>query len=219
MSSSFTDRPSPDDPRHEQGYTPTPPPPERGRHDDEDDGGRPRPKLGSLAQKARGKNLRQARVVLFLAGVLLIAMALIDIGTFHSQFQKAVDKEIQKQGGAGMVQIDRGVLKQAEDNAFAIACVIDGAFLFVGLVFFVLGALVYRFPVPVTIFGLVLFLLALGAGLAIVAIGGEPEDIARYVGSGWLLRLVVIIGLASSIKSAVAYEKERRREEDYAFDG
>jgi len=187
--------------------------PERGR--DEDEVPAARPKLGSLAQKARGQKLKQARVALFLAGALLILMAGIDLVSFRTQFQQAVDKEILKQGGPGIVQVDRAALQKVEDDAFTITCVIDGAFLFVAIVFFVLGAIVYRFPVPVTIIGLVLFLLTLGAGLVIVAIGGEPEDIAKYLVSGWLFRLLIIIGLASSIKSALAYENERRAETEF----
>jgi hypothetical protein len=217
MSSSYTDQPPPHDPRRREGYTPAPPAPEHAGEEFDVESVRSKPKLGSLAQKARGKKLKQARIVLFLAGVLLLASAVLDLSMFHSEFQKAVDKEILRNGGPAMAQIDRAALKQAEDNAFAIACLIDGAFFLAGILFFVLGALVYRFPVPVTIGGLVLFLSALGAGLVIVSIGGEPEDIARYVASGWLLRLVVIVGLASSIRSAFAYERERRAEEEYSF--
>lgn len=216
MTSSFTDQPSPRDPRPDERLTPTPPLPERSREEDNIDDITPKPRLGSLAQKARGKKLKQARIVLFLAGVLLIAMAAFDLVMFHSEFQKMVDREINKQGGPGLVQIDPAAFQQVKDNALAIVGAIDGAFILAGVVFFVLGALVYRFPVPVTIGGLVLFLFALGVGLAIVAIGGEPEDIARYIASGWLLRLLVIVGLASSIKSALAYEKERREEEEFS---
>ena len=45
MSSSYTDQPSPRDPRRNEGHTPTPPPLPEG--EDYDEGA---PKLGSLAQ-------------------------------------------------------------------------------------------------------------------------------------------------------------------------
>jgi hypothetical protein len=212
MDSSFTDQPSPQDFRPEEDYTATPP---RGREADEDrDAGLP--KLGSLAQKARSKKLRQARIIFFLVGAVTIVVNLIDIGLIRSNFQQAVQKEIQKQGGPGIVQLDRAALQKEEDNAFALGCAIDGAFIFAGVIFLVLGALVYRFPVPVTILGLVLYLSTFAAGLAIVALfNGEPEEIARYLGRGWLVRILIIVGLASSIKSALAYEKERRAETDF----
>ncbi len=217
MSSSFTDQPSPHDPRPGEAYTPTPPAPTpRGGADDGDAG---RPQLGSLAQKARGKQLRTARVIFFLVGALSIVVNIIDISLFHSNFQQAVEKEIQKQGGRGAVQIDRAMLQKAEDNAFLLVCAIDGAFILVGVLFLVFGVIVYRYPVPVTVTGLVLYLLCLVAGGVISAVSGGPEDFGKFLMSGILVRILIIVGLAKSIQAAVAYEQERRAAEDYGLSG
>jgi hypothetical protein len=209
MTSSFTDQPSPPDPPHEPGYTPTPPAPGR-RGDADDHRDADLPKLGSLAQKARGKQLKQARIIFFVVGVLTIVMNIVDISMIRSNFRKAVDKEIQKKGGPGVVQVDRAQLQKAEDDTFLLGCAIDGVFMLLGVVFLIFGALVYRFPVPVTVTGLVLYLLSLGAGLVIVAVGGEPEEIGRFVSSGLLIRILIIVALAKAIQSAIAYEQERR---------
>lgn len=219
MSSSFTNQPSPHDPRHEEGYTPTPPMPERGSRLEEDYVDTDRPKLGSLAQKARGNQLKQARIIFFLVGGLTIVMNIFDITQIRPNFQKAVEKEIQKQGGPGMVQIDRAILQTEEDNAFLLGSAIDGAFILTGVVFLILGALVYRFPVPATIVGLVLYLLTQGAGLLIVIAIGEPDFVKKYASSGLYFKIFIIIGLIASIKSALAYENERRAEEEYGLSG
>jgi hypothetical protein len=213
MSSSFTNQPSPHDPRSDEGYTPTPPSPERGH--DKDEVAAAAPKLGSLAQKARGQKLKQARIIFFIIGVLTILVNLFDIIQIRPNFQKAVEKEIQAKGGPGMVQVNHALLQKEEDNAFLLGCVIDGAFIFTGVIFLILGVIIYRFPVPATIIGLVLYLLTFGAGLLIMAVIGEPEAIGRYVSSGLIVRIFIIIALIASIKSALAYENERRTESEF----
>ncbi len=215
MSSSFSNDPAPNDPRHEDGYTPTPPTPksqpkiERG----EDEPGVPR--LGSLAQKARGNRLKQARVIFLFVGVATILINILDISQIRSQFQQAVEKQIQKQGGPGMVRIDRALLQKEEDNAFLIGSLIDGLFILSGFIFLLLGVLVYRFPVPATVIGLVLYIVAFVAGLTITIAFGEGETIARYATGGAIVRIAIVIGLISSIKSALVYESERRAEAEF----
>jgi hypothetical protein len=186
MSSSFTDQPSPHDPRHEQGYTPTPPPPQRGRDADEDenDVGRPRPKLGSLAQKARGKKLRQARGILFFIGGLTLIFQVIFL----------------------FVDLNENV-----EPLLAIA--FHGLFILVGALFIVFGALIYRFPVPITITSLVVYILVTLIDVALAAL----TDPARMT-AGIIWKFIFIAALISSIQSAVAYERERRAEEEYALE-
>lgn len=210
MTSSFTNQPSPHDPRSDKGYTPTPPPPERRRYEGDVEGSAP--KLGSLAQKARGQKLRQVRIIFFIIGVLTIVANLFDITQIRPNFQKAVQKEIQAKGGPGMVQVDRALLQKEEDNAFFLGCALDSVFIFTGVIFLLLGALIYRFPVPATVIGLVLYVVTFGVGLLIVVTLGEAEAIGLFVSRGLIFRICFIIALIASIKSAVAYENERRAE-------
>lgn len=207
MSSAFTDQPSPNDPRHEEGYTPTPPAPERGWEDDDDD----RPKLGSLAQKARGKQLKQVRVLLFVLGGLIIVVNLFSISTIRSNYRKAVDAEIQKRGGPAMVPIDRAAIQLEEDNTFLLGSSIRGAFVLLGVLFLLFGAILYRYPVPVTVLSLLLYLLGTVAGIAIVAIG-DPDQLGKQSAFAWLERIFFVVALASSIKLARTYERERQAE-------
>lgn len=183
MSSSFTDGPSPRDPRHEEGYTPTPRAPrgEETREDVEDT--RPRPKLGSLAQKARGGKLKQARLILFLIGGLSL---LANIAFLVADLNQNVNP--------------------------IIAVAVHGLFILVSVLFIVFGALIYLFPVPITITSLVLYILVSMLDLVLKAMTNPPQML-----SGMIWKIIFIVALASSIRAAVAYEKERHAEEEYRY--
>jgi hypothetical protein len=186
MSSSYTNQPPDRDPRHEEGYTPTPPPPDRGWEEDEVEEVRPKPKLGSLAQKARGDKLKQARgILLFIGGATIVLQIFFLIAA----------------------------LNQNVDAILAIA--IHGLFIFVGVLFIMLGLLVYRFPLPITILSLVLYIFVSLIDLGLAAMSGQPGA----MGSSLIWKIIFIVALASSIRSAAAYEKERREEQEYTYDG
>jgi hypothetical protein len=209
MSSSFTDQPPPD-PQGDAGYTSMPP--VRGRPTDAPrEEGAEMPRLGSLTQQARVNQLQRARIILFIVGALTIVWNVIDIATIRSTFQNAVEKEIQKRGGPGVVQIDRRVLQQEEDKVFMFGCAVDGALILVGILFLIFGAIIYHFPVPVTITSLILYVLVTVAGMVLLSLSDEPAP-AR---SGIIVKILIIIALAKSIQSALAYEKERRAQEEY----
>lgn len=213
MNSSFSDQPSPRKPLPEDAYTPTPPSPERECEADADRDA-DLPKLGSLAQKARSNKLRQARIILFLIGGF---SALVNGGLLlatPSLVKKEIAQEVAKQGG--LRQVDPVLVEKATNELLTINYATHGAFFCVSLLFLVLGFLVYRFPVPATILGLVLYLLALLAGAAVTAISDDAENVGKYLASGWLIRVIIIVALASSIKAAVAYENERRAESEFA---
>lgn len=213
MSSSFTNQPPPRDPRHEEGYTPTPPAPERGGADDAIEGVPPKPKLGSLAQKARGKKLKEARGILLAIGILAVLWNggfLLAIPHFVDE---AINKEIAKVGGFN--QVDQAAVQQVRSQLLMINYAITGLFFVMGVLFVIFGALVYRFPLAMTITSLVLYLLATLAMIAIAALGDDPG----VAGGGMVVRIIIIVLLAKSIQSAYAYEKERRAAEEYSLDG
>ncbi|HTU90563.1 MAG TPA: hypothetical protein VMF69_10850 [Gemmataceae bacterium] len=208
MSSSFTDQPSPHEPRHDAGFTPTPPP-GPGREEDDVDAVRLSPKLGSLAQKARGKQLKQARVILFVVGVLLILVNAADIVVSQSLIQEETRKQLQQQGGIGQVGVNQAQLQQQVDVAFLLVCAIDGGFVLTGGLFILFGIIIYRFPVLVTILSLVLYVLTWLIAI-LLALAIDPIAAASVAGGGIVLRIIVIVVLAKSIQSAFAYERERR---------
>jgi hypothetical protein len=72
----------------------------------------------------------------------------------------------------------------------------------IGIVFIVCGALVYTYPVPATITSLVLYV-----GAAAVYAVIDPSTLAR----GWIIKLLIVIGLFKAVQAALAYESERKQ--------
>jgi hypothetical protein len=222
--SSFSDRPPPPEPEGDDESTRRPA--RRRRREREDDEDEPRarrreyeddedePRLGKLAQQARSKELKQARGILIVVGVLTVLFNAIDFAMVRSAFQDAVQKEINKRGGPGMVVIDRAQLQREEDRVVLLGRAIDGGFIALGVVFIVLGVVVYRFPVPATVAGLVLYLAGTLITVALL-LALNPGALAA-MSIGFLIRIVFIVAFIKAVQAAIAYEKAQRREA--AFD-
>jgi hypothetical protein len=75
-----------------------------------------------------------------------------------------------------------------------------GVSLALGVVFIVLGILVRKYPVPITITALVLYV---GAGAIFGLI--DPKSLA----AGVVVKVIIILALVKSIQSALAYEREQ----------
>jgi hypothetical protein len=161
-----------------------------------------RGKLGSLAQAARIKKLNEARNILLFVGLLTIAFNAVFLALARDNVKKELENEIAKAGGRGNVQIDPVKLQEAEDHAVLIVTLVNGAAIVLGVLFVVFGLIVKRFPAPVTILSLVLYVGAI-LGFAMI----EPSTLA----GGLLIKIIVIVCLAKAIQAALAYEKEQRR--------
>lgn len=144
---------SPHDPRREPGYTATPPAavPNAEAADERDV---PLPKLGSLAQKARSKHLKQARTILFVIGILTILV------------------------NAGLIVVS--LANGGDETVVLVSCAIHGLFLCLGILFVIFGAIIYRFPVMVTITSLTLYVGAWGLE-AVIALLTDPLLLGRGV--------------------------------------
>ena len=147
--------------------------------------------LGSLAQSARSKQLKTARVTIFVIGVLTI---LANLGVAMLSDSR-IDEEAKKLQGQGMI-VDQKAIEAAKRET-QLTC---AGFAAVGVVFIVMGFFVNAYPVPITISALVLYL----AGNAISAVM-DPTTIAQ----GIIIKIIIIAGLVRSIKAALEYERER----------
>jgi hypothetical protein len=160
--------------------------------------------LGSLAQAARSKQLRQARGLLIGIGVLTIIVNAIAIGMVRDQAKKAIDAKIaeeRKNVPAGMeLQIDPVKVKELEDQVVRVSQLIGGALIALGVLYIIFGIVINRYPVPVTIISLVLFV-GVNAVFAVI----EPKVLVQ----GVIWKILIIVVLVKAIQSAVAYEKER----------
>jgi hypothetical protein len=158
--------------------------------------------LGSLSQSARLKSLNVARVILILIGVVLAILAGVDMSTMRDQVKELLNNQVQDLRGKGMV-VDPVKLQEIEDRAVQVGWLIDSGFLAVAALFVVFGVIVKKYPVPITIAGLAVFL----AILATVAFL-NPQSLLSL----WLWKLLAIVGLVKAVQSARAYEQERRAE-------
>jgi hypothetical protein len=197
MSSSFSDQPPPHDPAREEAYTSEPRP--RRTPDEPDEPGPPR--LGSLAQKARSKQLNQARGILIAIGVLTIVVNGIQVALIRSEVQKEYDKQIAAAGGIGRVGLTPAQVQDMVDRDVSLNYVFLGIFLGLGVLFVIFGIIIHSFPVPVTILSLVLYLLG-----AVVSAFIDPKTLA----AGLVIKIIIVVGLVKAIQAALAYEREKR---------
>ncbi len=85
------------------------------------------------------------------------------------------------------------------ENIVRLQQLVTGGAAAIGVVFIVLGALVYKFPVPCTVAGLVLYILS-----ALVFAVLDPTSIVR----GVIIKVIIVVGLFKSMQSAFAYQAE-----------
>jgi hypothetical protein len=146
--------------------------------------------LSSLAQAARQKQLRSARNTLIAIGVLTV-LAQIALSWYY---QTTIDNQLRKVG------VDPRNLPPEVQHALLIDYATQGLILLLGVVFILLGLFVNRYPVPCTVTGLVLYILAwLGSGIF------NPASLA----AGLIIKIVIIAFLFRAVQAAFAYERER----------
>ena len=154
-------------------------------------GGSTTPQLGSLAQSAREKSLRNClRTYSIVIGLIT---AVVNAFMVY-RMPEEVHQEVAKLQAKGQL-IDR----QAVEAAVRAGQVMAGAFVLLGIVFVVLGITVKSYPVPITITAFVLYV-----GAAVVMALLDPESLAR----GFIIKIIVVIALSKSIQAAVAYQRE-----------
>jgi hypothetical protein len=154
--------------------------------------------LGSLAQSARQKQLNTARGILLAIGILTIVVNVAFYFMIESQVNEGINAEIRKLP-PGMVA-DPVKLAELRTNAIRIAQLIQGAVIALGVLFVVFGLIVKKYPVPITITSLVLYI-----GAAAVLGLLDPATLVQ----GIVFKIIIIVGLAKSIQSALAYEREK----------
>jgi hypothetical protein len=162
----------------------------------------PKPEgLGSLARSARGKQLKQARTILFVVGVMQIIGSIIFISLAPGQIKQALDAEITKAGGPG--RVDPAAVQQVEANALRITQIVNGGFLLMGVLFIVFGFILPMYPVPVAVTSLVVFL-----GAQVIVALFNPASLAQ----GIIIKAIFVVALAKAVQAALADQRERRAE-------
>jgi hypothetical protein len=147
--------------------------------------------LGSLAQAARGKEIKQAQWILIIIGLMLIgyySYALYNI-------PREVDQVIQQ------ANFDPAQIDESRQFITWFCYAIYGGLVLLGVLFFVFGLIIKSYPVPITITSLILYILyTIGVGLL------DPTTIFK----GLLIKFIFIVGLFKAVKAARAYESETK---------
>lgn len=155
--------------------------------------------LGSLAQAARGTHLKSARGILIAVGILTLVVN-IGLGIFAKNL---VDSEIKTelQGAAAQgMEIDQAALEEFRSSAIRSVWVAAGLWSLTGVVFIGLGIIVYKYPIPATVAGLVLYIGCFAVGAIL-----DPSSIAK----GIIIKIIIVAGLFKAMKAAIESEKEQ----------
>lgn len=150
------------------------------------------PKLGNLGQAARGNQLRLARGIMLFVGILSMLVNGFQFVTLQQQIDKEV-MEVRQQG----LEIDQNALAGVKSRAQ----LVFGVAFAIGLLFVLLAIMVYQFPVPCTLSATIVYIVAI-IGFGIL----DPMTLMQ----GVVVKVLIIAGLIKSVKSAYAYEAEKK---------
>jgi len=156
----------------------------------------PRERLGSLAQSARGKHLKQVRGILLAIGILTMVVNIVQFALAETLVQSAIDAEIRKRGGGVVDPVKKEQIIQAVRVAAAVLIA-------VGALYIVFALIVHQYPVPVTVIALVIYV-----GAAIVFAVLDPETLAQ----GLIIKIIIIVALVKAVQTAIVYQRERDAE-------
>jgi hypothetical protein len=143
--------------------------------------------LGSLAQSARGKELKQAQGILIAIGLLTLAISGFHLYNLPNEIAQAIE-----QNKIGADDVDR--FRQA---VTASGYLIYGLPALLGVVFVIFGTIIKSYPVPITITSLLLYI------VATVAFGFLNPAVLLQ---GLIMKIIIVVALARAIKAAFAYQ-------------
>ena len=169
--------------------------------------------LGSLSQKARTGSLRSARIAMFVVGVLTLGANLFFALSAEKMVDMELNREIAELRKSGM-EIDQEKLKPLRESAIRATELSSFVFVGVGAVFLLLGIFIYRAPVPCTVTALVLFLGGWIVTVGMAAADADGKDVAKAIGSGLIIKIIIIVCLGKAVQAAIAYQKESRTRRD-----
>jgi hypothetical protein len=143
--------------------------------------------LGSLAQAARGNELKQAQRILIVIGALTAAVNGYSLYNLPREIQQAIQ----------LNQIPPANIQEFREAVTTMGYLIYGGAAALGVLFVIFGLIIHQFPVAITITSLVLYVLA-------TAIFGllSPTTLA----AGLIIKVIIIFALFRAIKAARAYE-------------
>lgn len=178
-------------------------------YDDDYDDDRPRRgrgRLGRLSKSAHGESLKNARIAVIAAGVLIGIWWTIEFATLERQIDDQIKKERDKARAQRQFLIE-GEVKKVKETAMRIGRLFCyGHFALAALLVF-LGVILNKAPLPITVFALIAFV---GIQILWTVISGDP----RVLLGGLIWKVLIVIGLVKGIQSAAAMKNLPRRPAD-----
>jgi hypothetical protein len=156
--------------------------------------------LGNLAQSARTQQLKTARGILFAIGILTIVVNLALVIFAKSFVDSQFEKELKDLRAKNMV-VDPVKVEELRDQSVRSVRLLNSIAVVIGVVFIVCAIVVYTYPVAATVTSLVLYL----GGTAVF---GVLDPTTLY--TGWIVKILIIVGLFKAVQAALAYESERK---------
>jgi membrane protease YdiL (CAAX protease family) len=169
--------------------------------------------LPSLTQQIRLQRLTIVRWVLVGLGGLICIGGIALMVTAEEIAREQVKQQVggDKRDGRLLAPDDLEKLRKHEDQVGRIMRLVGGLFTAVGVAYLAFAGLVKKYPLPITIMSLALYLT--GNALTLLS----PEEPFAFVAGTWWLSVGVIIILSMSLRIAIAFAREQRRTEFLAL--
>lgn len=137
------------------------------------------------------KELKSARTVLIIVGCIQVIFGAFFLSKVRSNFDEAVAAEVKKQGPEYVV--DKELADAAFEEQKTLLYALNTLPLAFGIFLFVMAALVFKYPVGVTLASLLTFVTIHVADVVM-----DPAQIAK----GILLKIIFVVVLWKAYKSA-----------------
>jgi flagellar basal body-associated protein FliL len=169
-----------------------------------------RPVSTNMGMAVRLKQMNRLRIILIMVGVLLLATHVGPLLTVHSQAESAVEEEAREQG-VPLAQMEPAAKAKKIEQYVKIGTIFYLAMIGIGLLYVVFGLIVHKFPVPVAVLALVLFI-----SLQAIFITLDPSNIYR----GLIIKVLILVALVGGVSTAISYQnklaEERAGEDEQA---
>jgi hypothetical protein len=143
--------------------------------------------------------LNIAQRILFTVGILTILINLAQFGAIEAAVEQSMNAQAQKVIAQGK-RIDPVKFAQIKKSAVQIGQLTAGGFVGIGVLYVVFGLILHRFPVPVTIVALSVYV-----GLTVIMLMIDPAHTAGRV----IFRVIIIVALVKAVQAAIAYQRQR----------
>ncbi len=152
--------------------------------------------LGSLAQASRTRQLKVARWILIVVGILHVLF----YGFMYSNAEEEVETVFKQQMRAeGLVVTDQALFDSEKAKAVKTVRLIYAVVVALAVGMVICGLLVYKAPVPATMTGLIIYV-----GMVAAFVYFDASNLYK----GIIIKVLVIVALVKAVQAAIAYHRE-----------